>query len=110
MPTYAYACTCGHQWDGLYHMGKAPRRLRCPKCGGSGRKQISLPTISLYNAGDPERVERLRFQTQAAHVSPKNANKQLSVDPAEGTVRAGKRPRNRKRVVVAARSSTRAER
>ncbi len=50
MPVYEYKCNRGHHYE-LTQGFDAPTRQRCPECGASARRQISLPAVIFKGPG-----------------------------------------------------------
>lgn len=41
MPTYAYECPAGHEFERFERKMSEPSRAKCPECGKMARRQIS---------------------------------------------------------------------
>jgi len=53
VPTYSYVCRdCGHRFDAQQPIKDAPLS-RCPQCGGSVRKLISVPFTAFTGGSTP---------------------------------------------------------
>lgn len=51
MPIYEYECPkCGHEFEKIQQFSDAPVR-RCPQCGGSVRKKLSVSSFQLKGGG-----------------------------------------------------------
>ena len=50
MPTYEYKCSKGHEYERAEGFD-APTEQRCPKCGGSSRRLISMPAVIFKGSG-----------------------------------------------------------
>jgi putative FmdB family regulatory protein len=51
MPTYEYACDCGHSWEEDQRIVDPPTE-KCPKCGQDHAKRvIGKPTFMLKGGG-----------------------------------------------------------
>ena len=50
MPIYEYQCTKGHEYERAEGFD-APTEQRCPKCGGSSRRLISMPSVIFKGSG-----------------------------------------------------------
>lgn len=50
MPIYEYECSKGHQFE-LMESFTAPRTRKCPKCGKTAKRLISLASFHLQGSG-----------------------------------------------------------
>ncbi len=50
MPIYEYQCSKGHEYERTEGFG-APTEQRCPKCGSSSRRLISMPAVIFKGSG-----------------------------------------------------------
>ena len=50
MPIYEYQCSKGHEYERAEGFD-APTEQRCPKCGGSSRRLISMPAVIFKGSG-----------------------------------------------------------
>ena len=50
MPIYEYRCSKGHEYERAEGFD-APTEQRCPKCGGTSRRLISMPAVIFKGSG-----------------------------------------------------------
>jgi len=50
LPIYEYQCSKGHEYERAEGFD-APTEQRCPKCGGSSRRLISMPSVIFKGSG-----------------------------------------------------------
>lgn len=51
MPTYDYACECGHRWEMEQRITDEPAKA-CPECGEpKARRQVGAPSFVLKGGG-----------------------------------------------------------
>ena len=50
MPVYEYRCGRGHEYEKVEGF-EAPAEHPCPHCGGSSRRQLSLPAVIFKGPG-----------------------------------------------------------
>ncbi|WP_053382543.1 FmdB family zinc ribbon protein [Leucobacter celer] len=47
MPSYSFQCSEGCRFDALYPMSEVPRETSCRVCGGSAKRAITAPHLSV---------------------------------------------------------------
>ena len=50
MPIYEYQCSKGHEYERVEGFD-APTEQRCPRCGASSRRLISMPAVIFKGSG-----------------------------------------------------------
>ena len=100
MPNYDFLCDCGHLQTGMYLMSAVPEQETCEACGGAARRQLGAGFTMTRNSGNPDRQRNLSRERTFATISAQSPGRRLGVDPRDGIVRRGKRPREKRKIRV----------
>ena len=86
MPIYEYECpTCGHEFEKIQQFSDPPVK-RCPECGRSVRKKLSVSAFLLkgggwYADGYSGKAEKSRKKSEGAGEGASSSDKKPSKKP-----------------------------
>lgn len=100
MPTYDFLCRRGHRHEWFGMMTAAPQSRKCPACGLRAVRQLGAGVTMTHNSGNPDVQAAFTNERRFATMSSQSPNARLGIDPAEGTVRRGKQPRDKRKIRV----------
>ena len=99
MPHYDFECAiCGRIEEQSYRMSQVPAAILCRDCGAGAVRRLAAGVASTKNCGSPDRRERARQERIFGTMSAQTPNERLGIDPREGVVRRGKKPRDKRRI------------
>jgi putative FmdB family regulatory protein len=79
--TFSYECQkCGKRFDSEFPVGKAPRGMKCPSCGGDGKRIYSGMSIMLKVSGAHGGINRATSFGESMKAKNAQAGKRMRMN------------------------------